>query len=83
MPATDPGGAQPSWSGFPLIVLAREGQKQIGLPDDFALHTTLVERPLRMVTLKSVVDTALRHRRRQYELRVCSRIWNAPRRSWS
>jgi signal transduction histidine kinase len=61
--------AEPSWSGFPLIVLAREGRKQIGLPDDLALHATLVERPVRMVTLRSVVDTALRHRRRQYELR--------------
>ena len=60
---------QPSWSGFPLIVLAREGRKNIGLPEDVALHTTLVERPLRMVTLRSVVDTALRHRRRQYQLR--------------
>ena len=61
--------AQPSWSSFPLIVLAREGRKEIGLPNELALHVTLVERPLRMVTLKSSVETALRHRRRQYELR--------------
>ncbi len=62
--------AQPSWSGFPLIVLAREGRKQIRLPDYLALHATLVERPLRMVTLRSGVETALRHRRRQYQLRA-------------
>ena len=61
---------QPSWSSFPLIVLAREGRKSIDLPKDGALHMTLVERPLRMVTLRSVVGTALRHRRRQYQLRA-------------
>jgi signal transduction histidine kinase len=60
---------EPSWSGFPIIVLAREGRKAISLPDALSLNVTLVERPLRMVTLKSVVETALRHRRRQYQLR--------------
>lgn len=62
--------AEPAWSGFPLVVLAREGRKNIGLPDELALNVTLVERPVRMVTLKSVVKTALRHRHRQYELRA-------------
>jgi signal transduction histidine kinase len=61
--------AEPAWSGFPLIVLVREGGKAMGLPDALALNVTLVERPLRMMSLKSVVDTALRHRRRQYQLR--------------
>jgi signal transduction histidine kinase len=60
---------EPPWSGFPLIVLVREGGVRTPLPEDIALHATLVERPLRMVTLKSVVDTALRHRRKQYQLR--------------
>ncbi len=60
---------EPAWSGFPLIVLAREGGKATTLPEALALNVTLVERPLRMVTLKSVVDTALRHRRKQYQLR--------------
>jgi len=50
-------------------VLVREGGKAMGLPDALALNVTLVERPLRMMSLKSVVDTALRHRRRQYQLR--------------
>ena len=57
-----------SLAGFPLIVLTREGRKHIQLPDEIDLNVTLVERPVRMVTLKSVVNTALRHRRRQYEL---------------
>ena len=62
--------AEPAWSGFPLIVLAREGRRSVTLPDDLALNITLVERPVRMVTLKSVIETALRHRRRQYQLRA-------------
>jgi signal transduction histidine kinase len=65
--------SEPSWSSFPILVLAREGRQKICLPDDLALHATLVERPLRMVTLKSVVDTALRHRRRQYQLKAVLR----------
>jgi signal transduction histidine kinase len=60
--------SDPFLSGFPLIVLVREGRKNITLPDDLDLNVTLVERPVRMVTLKSVVNTALRHRRRQYQL---------------
>lgn len=60
--------SDPFLSGFPLVVLVREGRKSITLPDDLDLNVTLVERPVRMVTLKSVVDTALRHRRRQYQL---------------
>jgi signal transduction histidine kinase len=60
--------SDPFLSGFPLIVLAREGRKSISLLDILDLNVTLVERPVRMVTLKSVVDTALRHRRRQYQL---------------
>jgi signal transduction histidine kinase len=62
--------AEPSWSGFPIIVLVREGRKAISLPDALSLNVTLIERPLRMVTLKSVVETALRHRRKQYQLRA-------------
>ena len=61
--------SEPSWSGFPLIILVREGAQRIHMPEDVALNTTLVERPIRMITLRSVVDTALRHRRRQYQLR--------------
>ena len=60
--------SDPFLSGFPVIVLVREGRKSITLPDDLDLNVTLVERPVRMVTLKSVVHTALRHRRRQYQL---------------
>ncbi|HKQ36495.1 MAG TPA: HAMP domain-containing sensor histidine kinase [Verrucomicrobiae bacterium] len=65
--------SEPAWSGFPLIVLTRQGSTRISLPNDLPINVTLVERPVRMVTLKSVVDTALRHRRRQYQLRAVLR----------
>lgn len=62
--------AEPPWSDFPLIVLVPEGRKQAWWPENsFNLNVLLVDRPLRMVTLRSVVNTALRHRRRQYQLR--------------
>ena len=62
-------GHEPSWSNFPLIVLAQPGQNSRQLSAAQMLNVTLVERPLRFVTLRSVVDAALRHRRHQYQIR--------------
>jgi hypothetical protein len=56
---------EPSWSNFPLIVLAHPGHS----PAAQMLNVTLVERPVRFTTLRSVVDAALRHRRHQYQIR--------------
>jgi len=62
--------SQPTWSDFPLIVLVHENRKHIWWPEtELPVNVLLVDRPLRMATLKSVVNTALRHRRRQYQLR--------------
>jgi PAS domain S-box-containing protein len=60
---------QPSWSDVPLVVLSREGTN--GRNGSFleTVNATLVERPVRMRTLLSVVHSALRARRRQYEVR--------------
>jgi PAS domain S-box-containing protein len=59
--------AQPPWSDFPLVVLARaEGQ---GHQLRESMNATLVERPVRARSLLSVVRAALRSRRRQYEVR--------------
>jgi PAS domain S-box-containing protein len=58
---------QPTWSDFPLIVLARE--KEGGLQIRESLNATLVERPVRVRSLLSVLRAALRSRRRQYEVR--------------
>ncbi len=59
--------AQPPWSDIPLVVLAREGAS--GLPNRESMNVTLVERPLKVRSLLSVVLAALRSRRRQYEVR--------------
>ncbi len=62
--------SQPAWSDFPFIVLT--GGK--ALPQErFALmqplgNITLLERPLRSITLLTVVRAALRARARQYEV---------------
>lgn len=60
---------EPPWSNFPLIVLTNPGHKAPHLPAAQMLNVTLVERPVRFVTLRSVVDAALRHRKYQYEIR--------------
>ncbi|HEX8555422.1 MAG TPA: ATP-binding protein, partial [Sphingomonas sp.] len=67
-------GCQPPWSELPLLVLTSGGKTTRG-----SLHiaealgprgnVTLLERPVRILTLLSAVRTALRSRRRQYEVR--------------
>lgn len=64
--------SQASWSDLPVVVLTtggkREGQRALGL---FSPHAdvTLVERPIHMLTLVSIMRGALRSRRRQYLVR--------------
>ena len=64
-------GRQPSWSDFPLLMLTGEGADS-----ELALRTletlgnvTLLERPVRVPALVSAVRSALRARRRQYQIR--------------
>ncbi|HEY3975259.1 MAG TPA: ATP-binding protein [Candidatus Sulfotelmatobacter sp.] len=66
--------AQPPWSDFPVIVLTGTGLST--LTTELAVRSraplgnvTLLERPLRPVTLISAVRSALLARRRQYEVR--------------
>lgn len=66
--------AQPPWSDFPIVVLARRGG---GLERNPAAerysralgNVSYLERPFHPTTLLSMVQTALRGRRRQYEAR--------------
>lgn len=63
---------QPTWSDFPLIILTSSGTnpsiaKLSSLR--FLGNVTLVERPIRSESLLSAVETALRARIRQYEVR--------------
>ena len=62
-------GDQPAWSDVPLVVLTREGADGRHASFRESANVTLVERPVRMRTLLSVVRAALRARRRQYEVR--------------
>jgi signal transduction histidine kinase len=66
--------SQPPWSDFPLIVLTGSGlsteSSESAVRSRAPLgNVTLLERPLRPVTLISSVRSALLARRRQYEVR--------------
>ncbi len=60
---------QPSWSDIPVVLLSRERSETRNTSFREAVNATLVERPVRMRTLLSVIHSALRARRRQYEVR--------------
>src|SRR6476659_2214272 len=64
--------AQPAWSDLPILVLARTGADSITIGDAVAAlgNVTLLERPLRIAGLVSVVRTALRARFRQYQIQA-------------
>jgi len=65
---------QPPWSDVSVLLLTTGGEPS-GARDDLTDirrllgNATLIERPLHSRTLLSLVDTALRARRRQYEIR--------------
>jgi signal transduction histidine kinase/CheY-like chemotaxis protein len=68
-------GSQPPWSDFPFVVLTERGagvernpaaQRQM----EALGNISFLERPFHPTTLISVVKTALRGRRRQYEARA-------------
>ena len=67
-------GRQPPWSEIPLLVLTGAGKTtRSSYHVAHALgprgNATLIERPVRIITLVSAVRAALRARRRQYEVR--------------
>jgi signal transduction histidine kinase len=65
---------QPPWSNFPMLVMTSGGaatkasRYRLSLLEPLG-NVTLLERPLRPVTLVSSVHAALRDRRHQYQLR--------------
>jgi signal transduction histidine kinase len=66
--------AQPPWSDFPIIVLTGSGMSTASTESAVRSraplgNVTLLERPLRPVTLISAARSALIARRRQYEVR--------------
>ena len=62
---------QPAWSDFPIIILTEEGaSSEVVLRTLETLgNVTLLERPVRVPALVSAVRSALRARRRQYQIR--------------
>lgn len=66
---------QPAWSDLSVIVMTSGGkadtasQRRLKLLEELQGPVTLLERPLRTATLLSAVHSALRSRRRQYQLR--------------
>ena len=66
--------SQPPWSDFPFIILTSRATSAATLAYRMRLleslgNVSLLERPLNAVTLMSGVHSALRARRRQYEVR--------------
>jgi PAS domain S-box-containing protein len=62
---------QPPWSDLPVLVLARPGAESTAVARAMDLfgNVIVLERPMRMAALISVVRTALRARNRQYQIR--------------
>ncbi|HYE20572.1 MAG TPA: ATP-binding protein [Tepidisphaeraceae bacterium] len=64
--------AQPPWSDLPVIILTGGGRTTRGsvqIVRQLGANVTLLERPVRMITLVSAVRSALQARRRQYQVR--------------
>lgn len=73
-PLADWVSSQPPWSDFPFVVLTQHGGGLERNPTaakltDLLGNVSFLERPFHPTTLVSVVQTALRGRRRQYECR--------------
>src|SRR5262245_20154060 len=65
---------QPAWSDVPILVLTNGGDSTQATVTALKVseplgNVTLLERPVRVITLLSAVHAALRARRRQYEVR--------------
>ena len=62
---------QPAWSDMPILFLTGKGADSAAAlwAMEMLGNVTILERPVRVVTLVSALRTALRARRRQYELR--------------
>jgi PAS domain-containing protein len=65
---------QPTWSDIPLVVLTSGGDRTPGNAEVLATlseagNVTLIERPVRVMTLMSTVRSGLRARQHQYKVR--------------
>ena len=63
---------QPAWSDLPIVLMTHHGGKEQNGSSQFSRllgNVTFLERPFHPATLISLVSTAVRGRRRQYEAR--------------
>ena len=71
-PLTDLIDQQPAWSDLPIVLMTHRGGPEQGPASRLGVqlgNVTFLERPFHPATLISLVTTALRGRRRQYEAR--------------
>ncbi len=63
--------AQPSWSDIPIVLLIRDRNLSMSVVETIRLlgNVTLLERPAPLRTVRSAVETAVRSRQRQYQIR--------------
>jgi len=66
---------QQTWSDLPIVVLSKRGLDSPGMRTIYQQlgNVTLLERPVQSVTLLTAVNSALRARKRQYEMREVDR----------
>jgi signal transduction histidine kinase len=67
-------GKQPAWSDIPIVLLTGEGELSGAMPkplSEITIHgnVTLIERPVRIATLVTILRSALRARERQLDVR--------------
>jgi signal transduction histidine kinase/CheY-like chemotaxis protein len=65
---------QLSWSDLPIVILASAGDLTQGKKETLQVlkslrNTTVLERPIRVATLASILESAIANRKRQYEVR--------------
>jgi hypothetical protein len=63
---------QPVWSDLPILILSKAGAESLRLAGSVARlgNASVVERPVRISTMLSLVRSALRARERQYQVRT-------------
>jgi signal transduction histidine kinase len=63
--------SQPAWSDLPILILTRTGADSPESAEAWRTlgNVTLLERPIRVATLLSAAQTAIRARARQYQIR--------------
>lgn len=67
--------SQPTWSDLPFLVLRQNAPDTLEMRNRYLQlgNTTLLDRPVRSVTLVSTATSVLRARKRQYEMREIDR----------